>query len=131
MELDIIFESDSEDFLKNDILRILCATVCGIDYKTHFKIPVRINGWFTIAMMDLNVTKIFILLKTVKKFMIPQQGKISLIEFRIINSIFIFQNGKYIRKKTLSTIIKIQQYSEKIQFDIIKISGHNIVLKIF
>ena len=35
-ELDIIFESDSEDFLKNDILRILCAIICETDYAVYF-----------------------------------------------------------------------------------------------
>ena len=35
-ELDIIFESDSEDFLKNDILRIICAIICETDYAAYF-----------------------------------------------------------------------------------------------
>ena len=42
-ELDIIFELDSEDFLEDDILRILYAIVYKINYKTYFKISVRIN----------------------------------------------------------------------------------------
>ena len=58
--------------------------------------------------MDSGATGNFILLKIVKKFIIPQQRKISLIEFRIINDIFISQDGKYIRKEILSIIMKIQ-----------------------
>ena len=62
--------------------------------------------------------------------MILQQRKISPIEFRIINNTPISQDGGYIRKEILPTIMKIQQHSEKIQFDIMKITDHNIVLKI-
>ena len=42
-ELDIIFESDSEDFLKDDILRTLYTIICEINYETYFKISVKIN----------------------------------------------------------------------------------------
>ena len=35
-ELNIIFESDSENFLKDDILRIIYVTVCKTDYAVYF-----------------------------------------------------------------------------------------------
>ena len=35
-ELNIIFESDSEDFLKDDILRTIYAIICETDYAAHF-----------------------------------------------------------------------------------------------
>jgi len=35
-KLNTIFESDSEDFLKDDILRTVCATVCGTNYAVYF-----------------------------------------------------------------------------------------------
>ena len=42
LELDIIFESDSEDFLKDDILRILYAIIYIIKYAAHFHVSVNI-----------------------------------------------------------------------------------------
>ena len=35
-ELKIIFESDSENSLKNDILRILYITICDTNYAVYF-----------------------------------------------------------------------------------------------
>ena len=80
--------------------------------------------------MDSGATGNFILFRTVEKFMIPQQRKVSPIELRVIDGTPISQDGGYIRKETLPTTMRIQQHSEKIQFDIMKISGHNIVLGI-
>ena len=66
-ELDIIFESDSEDFLKNDILRTVCAIVCGTDYAAHFQIFVNINGYNTRTMVDSDATGNFILIRIIIK----------------------------------------------------------------
>ena len=95
-ELDIIFESDSEDFLKNNILRIIYATICATSYETYFKLFIKINNWFTTVIIDSGATGNFILSRTVEKFVILERRKASPIEFRIINGTPIFQDEEYI-----------------------------------
>ena len=106
-ELDTIFESDSKDFLKDDILRIICATVCKTDYTIYFQIFVKINEHDIRIIIDSGVTENSILFKAVKKFKIYKQRKTSLIEFMIINSNSIFQNDEFIKFETLLLFIII------------------------
>ena len=61
-ELNIIFESDSEDFLKNDILRILYITVYAIKYAAHFYISVNIHGYNIRIIINFGATGNFIFL---------------------------------------------------------------------
>ena len=90
MKLDIIFESDSENFLKNDILRIICATVCRINYAVYFQISVKINEYDIKIIIDSGATGNFISPRIFKIFKIFKQRKASSIELRIINNTFIF-----------------------------------------
>ena len=106
-ELDIIFESDSEDFLRNGILRILCAIICKTDYATHFQIPVNINKYNIRTMIDSGATGNFILIKIIKIYKIFKRRKISPIELMIINKIFIFQNNGFIKFEISPIFMKI------------------------
>ena len=63
MNLNIIFELDSEIFLKNDILRILCAT----EYIAYFYIHISVNGYNIKAIINLGALKNFILFKIIIK----------------------------------------------------------------
>ena len=89
-KLNIIFESDSKDFLKDDILRILYIIICKTDYAVHFQISVKINGYNIRTIINSGVTEIFILIRIIKIYRIFKRRKISPIEFRIINEISIF-----------------------------------------
>ena len=81
-------------------------------------------------MIDSETTGNFILLNLIKKFKIFKQRKASPIEFIIINEILIFQNNGLIKFETLLINMKIHKYRKKIQFDIIDIAEHNIILRI-
>ena len=68
MELNIIFESDSEDSLKIDILRTLCAIICVIKYVTYFYIFISVNKYSIKIIINLSISGYFILPKMVEKF---------------------------------------------------------------
>ena len=113
-ELDIIFESDSEDFLKNNILRILYIIIYKINYVAYFQISVNINGYNIKIIIDSGATGNFILIKIIKIQKIFKRRKISSVEFIIINKIFIFQNNGLIKFEILFIFMKIHQYQKKI-----------------
>ena len=66
--MDIIFELDSENSLKNDILRDLCATVYKTKYAVYFYVLISVNKYNTRAIINLGASGNFILSKIIKKF---------------------------------------------------------------
>ena len=68
MELNTIFESDSKDFLKDDILRILCAIIYKTKYAAYFYISISVNKYNIKIKINLNTSGNFILFKIIKKF---------------------------------------------------------------
>jgi len=81
-------------------------------------------------MIDSDATENFILIKIIKTHKIFKQRKVSPIEFMIINKKFIFQNNGFIKFEILLIIMKIHKHRERIQFDIMKITEYNVILKI-
>ena len=68
MELNMIFKSDSKDFLKDDILRILSVIIYITEYAAQFYILININKYNIKIIINLNASGNFILFKIIKKF---------------------------------------------------------------
>ena len=68
MKLNTIFELDSEDSLKDDILRNLCTIIYETKYAAHFYVLININKHNIKVIINSGASGNFILFKIIIKF---------------------------------------------------------------
>ena len=72
MKLNTIFELDSKDFLKVDILWIVYAIIYIIKYAAHFYISISVNKYSIRIIVNLGTLENFISSKIIENFKLPK-----------------------------------------------------------
>ena len=102
--------------------------LCAVDYSTHIKVPVNINGTTkTIAMIDSGATGNFISERLVQSAGLPTKKKRYPYQLQVVDGSDL-SGG--VGEETPFLPVIIQRHHEEIAFDVVRMASHDIVLSI-
>src|SRR2546421_2472863 len=116
-------EQETEQFPKTKLW-----TISGTDYDNLLKVSISVNGHSTTAMIDSGASGNFMTPKYAKRHKLQTQTKKHPYELRVVDGTLISQNNGEVNQETHPLTTKIHDHEEVLQFDIVSLGQHDIIL---
>src|SRR3989440_492878 len=103
-------------------------TISGTDYDNLLKVSISVNGHSTTAMIDSGASGNFMTPKYAKRHKLQTQTKKHPYELRVVDGTLISQNNGEVNQETHPLTTRIHDHEEVLQYDIVNLGRHDIIL---